>query len=501
MPDGDLTAWIQARLVEGERLLVDDLAAGPRYYFYEMQESQYAHEFFARVGKWRRWHSSFITGLRRRLRHADHLIDDALARFTVVRLLRFRIRDFNHYQQFADVDLSDRARYVDSAGWLELRMLFQTAREQEPSWTIARETMLRELRDFVGMVLEQVPDLEIITQVASPPTATNADDDRFGPFAAAGGGAYGDVWRAHNKKLQREVAIKFIRSTDAATSLVWQHGRAVARVPHQNIVTIYDVMNVRDPETGETAPAIVMEWIDGESLAACLRRVVDIRDAYRIGHGIVDAVAAIHAEALAHFDLHDENVIVRRDVVKVIDLFFGVSAMTATAIQAGQRGRDLRSVSSILTSLLIAAQIDLDRVAEFQRQALAADATLERLRAAFDEALAQASAPAPPARPPLDDLGRRLLLHVAAVGDSDDRGRRFVLVADLAKTLEATRPALDDEVRLASELGYLTTHRMGKYVELDDPRSSARARARRRPSVPRRRCQPADDVALGVRRG
>ena len=80
-------------------------------------------------------------------------------------------------------------------------------------------------------------------------------------------GLYGVVRKARQISLSRDVAIKIIRSSMVQVADALAHAQALARVKHPNIVTVYQVARVIDPDS--TPPvevdAVVMEWVDGES--------------------------------------------------------------------------------------------------------------------------------------------------------------------------------------------------------------------------------------------
>src|SRR5262245_65860648 len=96
--------------------------------------------------------------------------------------------------------------------------------------------------------------------------------DRLGKYeilSLIGSGGMGDVYRARDPRLERDVAIKAIRpaavENDESRARLWREARAAASVSHPSICQIYDV--------GETADDIfiVMELLDGEPLPNCLR--------------------------------------------------------------------------------------------------------------------------------------------------------------------------------------------------------------------------------------
>jgi serine/threonine protein kinase len=154
-------------------------------------------------------------------------------------------------------------------------------------------------------------------------------------IAPLGSGGMGEVYRAHDPKLDRDVAIKVLPDLFAADSdaraRFEREAQAVAALSHPNILAIYDF-----GAQGQTAFA-VMELLDGETLRARLsegalpvRKAIDF--AIQVAHGL----AAAHDKGIVHRDLKPENVfITRNERVKILD--FGLARQLATnrALSAG----------------------------------------------------------------------------------------------------------------------------------------------------------------------
>src|SRR5690348_4981824 len=143
----------------------------------------------------------------------------------------------------------------------------------------------------------------------------------FGPYEVVeilGAGGMGEVYKARDTRLNRTVALKFLRSEDGpgASSSILREARAAARLNHPHIAAIYDV--VSDPER----PFFVMEFVEGESLASLVARgPVPIDRVIRIGAELSDALAYAHRQGLIHRDVKPSNVLVRPDGgVKLLDL-------------------------------------------------------------------------------------------------------------------------------------------------------------------------------------
>src|SRR6266516_4901762 len=151
-----------------------------------------------------------------------------------------------------------------------------------------------------------------------------------------GHGGMGTVWRATDELLGREVAVKEIelpaavtapgqgQSQDAATvrARVLREARAAARLNHQGIVTVHDVLDAPD------RLFIVMELVEAPSLAGVVAKEGPLPPARvaRIGLGLVDALEAAHAAGIVHRDVKPGNVLLLPgDQVKLAD--FGIAAI------------------------------------------------------------------------------------------------------------------------------------------------------------------------------
>jgi hypothetical protein len=156
-----------------------------------------------------------------------------------------------------------------------------------------------------------------------------ASPDCLGPFEILeplGAGGMGEVYRARDTRLNRIVAIKLLPSELVSASgrrveRFRQEARAIARITHPNICTLYDI--------GEDGSGIflVMEYVDGQTLA---RRLEDgplpLPLALRTAIGIADALDEAHRNGVAHRDLKPGNIMLTRDSVKLLD--FGLAKLT-----------------------------------------------------------------------------------------------------------------------------------------------------------------------------
>ena len=145
---------------------------------------------------------------------------------------------------------------------------------------------------------------------------------RLGPYelqSRLGGGGMGEVWKAHDAKLQRTVAIKVLHDTTDAASRILTEARAASALNHPHICTIYDVGDA------DGQSFIVMEHVEGKPLSALtpsdgLSQETVIRYATQIADGLAHA----HQHGIVHRDLKSANVVITPDGrAKVLD--FGVA--------------------------------------------------------------------------------------------------------------------------------------------------------------------------------
>jgi serine/threonine protein kinase len=150
---------------------------------------------------------------------------------------------------------------------------------------------------------------------------------RLGPYEIVGhlgAGGMGTVYRAHDARLRRDVALKVISASFVRPDSVERferEARAAAALNHPNIVAVYDV-SIDGP-----VPYVVSELLDGESLRARLDRgPLPYRRAIEYGIQIAQALAAAHAKRIYHRDVKPGNVFLMADGrVKLLD--FGLAKL------------------------------------------------------------------------------------------------------------------------------------------------------------------------------
>ncbi|MGI5215928.1 protein kinase domain-containing protein [Plantactinospora sp. CA-290183] len=157
-------------------------------------------------------------------------------------------------------------------------------------------------------------------------------DGRYRLDQRIGAGGMSEVWQAHDEVLDRPVAVKVITLpyADAAAgrAIVEQartEARAAARLAHPNIASVHDFGLAPLPD-GRPAPYIVMELVEGETLAVHLRSgALDWRIAVRVCAEAGAALAAAHQGGIVHRDVKPANIVLTPAGVKVLD--FGIAAL------------------------------------------------------------------------------------------------------------------------------------------------------------------------------
>jgi serine/threonine protein kinase/tetratricopeptide (TPR) repeat protein len=191
------------------------------------------------------------------------------------------------------------------------------------------------LRDEVDRLLmaDEVAGAAFLARPAMPDMSGGAQQApgfwigrRVGPYeivAPLGAGGMGEVYRARDTRLKRDVAIKVLPETFAndpdRLARFQREAEVLATLNHPNIAAVYGL-----EESGRTA-AIVLELVEGETLAARLAHgALPIADALSIARQIVDALDAAQEQGIVHRDLKPANInITPRGVVKVLD--FGLA--------------------------------------------------------------------------------------------------------------------------------------------------------------------------------
>jgi eukaryotic-like serine/threonine-protein kinase len=172
---------------------------------------------------------------------------------------------------------------------------------------------------------------------------------RIGPYeivSMVGAGGMGEVYRAHDPRLGRDVALKILPELFASDpdrlARFEREARTLAALSHPHIAGIYGI------EESNGLRALALEFVDGETLADRIGRgAIPIDDALPIAREIAEALEAAHDQGIIHRDLKPANIkITPEGVVKVLD--FGLAKLidapgvaptsTSPSVRAGSQG-------------------------------------------------------------------------------------------------------------------------------------------------------------------
>ncbi|MDG9705574.1 serine/threonine-protein kinase [Streptomyces sp. DH37] len=160
-----------------------------------------------------------------------------------------------------------------------------------------------------------------------------------------GRGGMGTVWRAEDEVLGRTVAVKELRFPSSVdeeekrrlVTRTLREAKAIARIRSSSAVTVYDVVDEDD------RPWIVMELVDGRSLADVLREdgPLEPQRAAEVGLAILDVLRAAHREGILHRDVKPSNVLIADEDGRVVLTDFGIAqiegdpSLTSTGMLVG----------------------------------------------------------------------------------------------------------------------------------------------------------------------
>jgi len=274
---------------------------------------------------------------------------------------------------------------------------------------------------------------------------------RLGPYellAPLGAGGMGEVYRARDTRLGREVAVKILPASFSADSdrlrRFEQEARAASALNHPNILTIHDV------GSHAGSPFVVSELLEGETLRQVLAGgALSARKTVEYAVQIAQGLAAAHEKGIVHRDLKPENLFVTKDGrAKILD--FGLAKLAAPRAEKGEGTEEptlpLGSESGIVFGTVgymspeqVRGQPADHRSDIFSfgavlyemlagRRAFRRDSGVETMSAILKEEPPEVSGPGSPIPPGLERIVRRCLEKSA--------GERFQSARDIAFALE-----------------------------------------------------------------
>jgi len=288
---------------------------------------------------------------------------------------------------------------------------------------------------------------------------------RLGPYeivAALGAGGMGEVYRARDSRLGREVAVKVLPgdlSTDQdRVRRFEQEARSASALDHPNIITIYDI------GSADSTLFIAMQYVEGKTLRELLSSgPLPTKKVLEISVQIAEGLAKAHAAGIIHRDLKPENVMVSKDgFVKILD--FGLAKLTApqneeqlseipTAMADTRPGMVMGTVGYMSPEQASGKALDF-RSDQFSfgsilyelstgKRAFQRSTTAETLTAIIREEPEPVGAVNPRAPAPLRWIVERCL--------AKDPDERFGTTRDLARDIASIRDHLSDAVVVSGE--------------------------------------------------
>lgn len=131
--------------------------------------------------------------------------------------------------------------------------------------------------------------------------------DRYGVASLIASGGMADVFLAHDRRLQRDVAVKVFRVGADATRFDAET-KLLAQLSHENLVSVFDAGE------HDGVPFVVLQYVDGQTLASVLRRgPLSIDAARRLAMDVAGALAYIHGRRVVHRDVKPSNILIAGD--------------------------------------------------------------------------------------------------------------------------------------------------------------------------------------------
>ncbi len=288
---------------------------------------------------------------------------------------------------------------------------------------------------------------------------------RLGPYeivATLGAGGMGEVYRARDSRLGREVAVKVLpgdlSSDQDRVRRFEQEARSASALDHPNIITIYDI------GSADETLYIAMQYVEGKTLRELLSSSpLPTKKVLEISVQIAEGLAKAHAAGIIHRDLKPENVMVSKDgFVKILD--FGLAKLTApqreeqvsellTAMADTRPGMVMGTVGYMSPEQASGQALDF-RSDQFSfgsilyelstgKRAFQRGTTAETLTAIIREEPESVGAVNPRAPAPLRWIVERCL--------AKDPDERFGTTRDLARDLASIRDHLSDAVMISGE--------------------------------------------------
>jgi uncharacterized repeat protein (TIGR03803 family) len=258
---------------------------------------------------------------------------------------------------------------VDPERWRKIEHLYHAALERDPA---ERKAYLRDACHNDSVLRREVEELLAYQERADNFIETPAADiaarreaaflatearlrlaagARLGPYEIRqplGAGGMGEVYRARDTRLGREVAVKVLaaRMIEQANVRLQREARAISSLNHPNICTLHDIG--RDNEVDY----LVMEYVEGPTLASRLSHgPVPLADLLRVGMEIAEALDYAHRQGIVHRDLKPGNIMLTARGAKLVD--FGLARWREQVDESGGCAPPDKAASLTMTGMML----------------------------------------------------------------------------------------------------------------------------------------------------
>jgi serine/threonine protein kinase len=248
-----------------------------------------------------------------------------------------------------------------------------------------------------------------------------------------GRGAFGEVYRAWDSKLDRDVALKLVSDErllpDGGTAIL-EEGRLLARIHHRNVVSVYGADRIDD------RVGLWMELVEGETLQRTIEsgRMFSAADTIRIGIELAAAIAAVHDAGLLHRDIKPQNIMLATDG-HIVLMDFGTGHDARIGKTPGLSGTPLYLAPELLAGRPPSVTTDVYSAGVVLFYLLTGTHPV-RGETLSDLRIAHQSRSAPDVRDLRSDVPRALALAIARALDPDP-GRRQPTAKALGSELTA----------------------------------------------------------------
>ncbi|HEY8130627.1 MAG TPA: protein kinase [Thermoanaerobaculia bacterium] len=286
-------------------------------------------------------------------------------------------------------------------------------------------------------------------------------DSSFGSYEIIerlGAGGMGEVYRARDPRLGREIAIKILPEEFAGDGnrlrRFEQEARSASQLNHPNIITIYEVGQA------DSVPYIAMELVDGRSLRELLAKgSLPVKRAIQIAAQLADGLATAHERGIIHRDIKPENIVITSGgQAKILD--FGLAKVSPLSDDSDlTAGRDATKSGAVLGTIgYMSPEQAAGQTADARSDQFSLGSTMHEMltgqrpfqRTTPAETMAAILREDP--RPPLSDAIPLPLRWIVSRCLAKEAGDRYAATRDLARDLQQVRDAASDSA-LSSTTG------------------------------------------------